>query len=97
MSSLRSAITNKEKRMLQRLFNVELSNQAKEAAHLKNKLKQLMLLCRLFHKKVEITYKNHDAEFTTVTAKIWLTTCKKVVLKDGISISTTDIRSIKVL
>ena len=97
MSSLRSAITNKEKRMLQRLFNVELNKEAKEAAMLKNKLKQIMLLCRLFHKKVEITYKDQDTKLTTITAKVWLTTSKKVVLKDGFSIPAGSIRSVRVL
>ena len=97
MGILRSSITNKEKRMLQKLMSESWNDEAKELAKLKNKLKQVAMLCRLFNKKVQIRYANTEAEVKTITARVWLTTCTKIVFKDGFSIPTSSIKEIKVL
>lgn len=92
----RSGITNKEKRLLHKLIENEL-NRDKELSRIRMKLKQIALLCRLFNKKVEITYENAEHRISKITTKVWLTTCKNIVLKEGISIPTTSIKEVKVL
>ena len=91
------AITNKEKRLLTRLIETELVDHKKELTRIKNKLKQVALLCRLFNKTVEITYESEGQGELNIRTKVWLSTCKKIVLKNGVSIPTEKIKEVKVL
>lgn len=97
MSTSRSVITNKEKRLLSKLVENELNDKTKEISKVKIKLKQVALLCRLFNKKVEITYETLDKGLLKITTKVWLTTCKNIVLKDGLSIPTNSIKEVRIL
>lgn len=92
----RGNITNKERRMLSKLVEEKLAK-GKELAALKCKLSQIALLCRIFNKKVEITYETENQEVKTIVTRVWLTTCKSVVLKEGISIPTSCIKDVKVV
>lgn len=95
MRSNRS-ITNKEKRMLCRLAEETIIT-GKELAQLRTRLSQIALLCRLFNKKVAITYETEKLELRTIVTRVWLTTCKSVVLKEGVSIPTVSIKDVKVV
>ena len=64
---------------------------------IKNKLKQVMWLCRIFNKNVEIVYECEKAGLQKVLTKVWLTTSKNILLKDGSSIPATNVREIRVL
>lgn len=90
------AITNKEKRLLSKLIESELQDN-KELSKIKNKLKQVALLCRLFNKRVEIVYESEDKGVVSITTKVWLSTCKSIILKDGVSIPTKKIKEVKIL
>ena len=96
MGSLRRGITGKERRMLVRMMDENLA-EGKAFSSLKNKLRQVALLCRLFNKKVEITYETEGSELKTIATRVWLTTCKSVVLKEGVSIPTSAIKEVKVM
>lgn len=89
-------ITNKEKRMLSRLVEEKIT-EGKELSLLRTRLSQIALLCRLFNKKVEITYETEKQELKTIVTRVWLTTCKTVVLKEGVSIPTGNIKDVKVV
>lgn len=93
---LHKGITNKEKRMLNRLVEEKLAD-GKELSLLRTRLSQIALLCRLFNKKVEITYETEKSEVKTIVTRVWLTTCKSVVLKEGVSIPTVSIKDVKVV
>ena len=97
MSSLRPVITNKEKRLLSKLIENELCDENRELSKIRSKLKQVAMLCRLFNKQVEITYETAEHGFIKITTKVWLTTCKNIVLKDGLSIPTCSIKEVKIL
>ena len=96
MGWTRANITSKEKRMVAKLMDEKLA-EGKELSLLKNKLGQIALLCRLFNKKVEITYETEKHEMKTIITRVWLTTCKNVVLKEGVSIPTVNIKEVKVI
>ncbi len=93
---LHKGITNKEKRMLNRLVEEKLA-EGKELSLLRTRLSQIALLCRLFNKKVEITYETEKQDVKTIVTRVWLTTCKTVVLKEGVSIPTVSIKDVKVV
>ncbi|MDZ4846839.1 MAG: hypothetical protein SH857_14970 [Chitinophagales bacterium] len=93
---LHKGITNKEKRMLNKLVEENLA-EGKELSLLRTRLSQIALLCRLFNKKVEITYETEKQELKTIVTRVWLTTCKSVVLKEGVSIPTVSIKDVKVV
>lgn len=95
MSTQRS-ITDEEKRMLNRLVNEKLA-EGKELSLLRTRLSQIALLCRLFNKKVEITYETETRELKTIVTRVWIATCKSVVLKEGVSIPTINIKDVKVM
>ena len=64
---------------------------------LKKKLKQVMLLCRVFNKNVEIIYESEKEGLRKIITKVWLTTSKKVVMRDGVSIPAAQVREVRVL
>lgn len=64
---------------------------------IKNKLKQVMWLCRLFNKNVEIVYECDRSGIQKVMTKVWLTTSKNILLKNGISIPAKSIKEVRVL
>lgn len=64
---------------------------------LKNKMKQVMWLCRLFNKNVEIIYECEKRGLQKVMTKVWLTTSKNILLMDGISVPTASVREVRVL
>lgn len=82
--------------MLNRLVEEKLA-EGKELSLLRTRLSQIALLCRLFNKKVEITYETEKSEVKTIVTRVWLTTCKSVVLKEGVSIPTMSIKDVKVV
>ncbi len=76
------------------------SDPAFEGQHLKtlkNKLKQVMWLCRLFNRNVEIIYECEKRGLQKVMTKVWLTTSKNILLMDGVSIPAVQVREIRVL
>ena len=93
---MKLSISDMEKETICKAVEKRLS-ESKESSRLLNKLRQTMLLCRLFNKKAEITFETEKKEMKTIIAKVWLTTCNKVVLKEGTSIPTQSIRAVKVL
>lgn len=93
---LDKGITNKEKRMLNRLVEEKLA-EGNELPLLRARISQIALLCRHFNKKVEITYETEEQELRTIVTRVWLTTSKSVVLKEGISIPTISIKDVKVV
>lgn len=64
---------------------------------LKKKLKQVMLLCRIFNKNVEIIYESEKEGLKKIITKVWLTTSKRILMRDGISIPADSVRKVRVL
>ncbi|GIV34798.1 MAG: hypothetical protein KatS3mg031_2333 [Chitinophagales bacterium] len=96
MRSEKSRIRSKERRMIRHLIEDHL-REDQERSQLKTLLQQIVLLCRLFDKKVEITYETDTQEIKTIVTRVWLTTSKSIILKEGLSIPARNVKQVKVL
>jgi len=88
---------NKEETVFSMLAENEPAFSEGRLKTIKNKLKQVMWLCRLFNKNVEIIYECEKAGLQKVMTKVWLTTSKNILLKDGVSIPAASVREVRVL
>jgi hypothetical protein len=88
---------NGEETVFSMLAGSEAAFSEKHLKTLRGKLKQVMWLCRLFNKNVEIVYECRERGLQKVMTKVWLTTSKNILLKDGRSIPAASVRQVKVL
>jgi len=90
-------MTIKEGTIFRMLAENEPSWNEAQAGTLKKKLKQVMLLCRVFNKNVEITYEPEKGRLRKIITKVWLTTSRKIIMRDGLSICAASVRAIRVV